>query len=156
MSDSNDELMMETMYWWGIPTLFRCEHNKDLDQCDIALAGVPHSTGNGTTERDQHLGPRAVRHVSAGLRRVHLDFNINPWKKKKIFDLGDVALPHANNNERRRAICQYSLPISCFCISVFSLVVVLEIMFVLEMLFLEMYSFNSSDVSDNVIPSEVL
>ena len=37
MSDSNDELMMETMYWWGIPTLFRCEHNKDLDECDIAL-----------------------------------------------------------------------------------------------------------------------
>ena len=100
MSDSNDELMMETMYWWGIPTLFRCEHNKNISECDIALAGVPHSTGNGTTERDQHLGPRAVRHVSAGLRRVHLDFNINPWKKKKIFDLGDVALPHANNNER--------------------------------------------------------
>ncbi len=100
MTDSNDELMMETMYWWGIPTLFRCEHNKDLSNCDIALVGVPHSTGNGTTERDQHLGPRAVRHVSAGLRRVHLDFNINPWKKKKIFDLGDVALPHANNNEK--------------------------------------------------------
>ena len=100
MSDSNDELMMETMYWWGIPTLFRCEHNKDLTQCDIVLAGVPHSTENGTTERDQHLGPRAVRNVSAGLRRVHLDFNINPWKKKKIFDLGDVALPHANNNEK--------------------------------------------------------
>jgi guanidinopropionase len=41
MSDSNDELMMETMYWWGIPTLFRCEHNKNLSECDIALAGVP-------------------------------------------------------------------------------------------------------------------
>ena len=100
MTNSNDELMMETMYWWGIPTLFRCEHQKDISKCDIALVGVPHSTGNGTTERDQHLGPRAVRHVSAGLRRVHLDFNINPWKQKKIFDLGDVALPHANNNER--------------------------------------------------------
>jgi len=100
MTNSNDELMMETMYWWGIPTLFRCEHQKDISKCDIALVGVPHSTGNGTTERDHHLGPRAVRHVSAGLRRVHLDFNINPWKQKKIFDLGDVALPHANNNER--------------------------------------------------------
>ena len=70
MSDSNDELMMETMYWWGIPTLFRCENNKNIDECDIVLAGVPHSKGNGTTERDQHLGPRAVRHGSAGLRRV--------------------------------------------------------------------------------------
>ena len=45
MSDSNDELMMETMYWWGIPTLFRCENNKNIDECDIVLAGVPHSTG---------------------------------------------------------------------------------------------------------------
>ena len=74
MTDSNDELMMETMYWWGIPTLFRCEHNKDLSNCDIALVGVPHSTGNGTTERDQHLGPRAVRHVSAGLQKSSFRF----------------------------------------------------------------------------------
>ena len=100
MNKSNDELMMETMYWWGIPTLFRCHHQTDPSKCDIALVGVPHSTGNGTTERDQHLGPRAVRHVSAGLRRVHLDFNINPWEKKIIHDLGDVPLPEANNNEK--------------------------------------------------------
>ena len=34
----------------------------------LHLVGVPHShTGNGTTERDQHLGPRAVRNISAML-----------------------------------------------------------------------------------------
>ncbi len=100
MNKSNDELMMETMYWWGIPTLFRCPYQTDPSKCDIALVGVPHSTGNGTTERDQHLGPRAVRHVSPSFRRVHLDFNINPWEKKIIHDLGDVPLPEANNNEK--------------------------------------------------------
>jgi len=100
MTKSNDELMMDTLYWWGIPTLFRCDHKTDPSQCDIALVGVPHSTGNGTTERDQHLGPRAVRHVSAGLRRAHLDMQINPWEKKIIHDLGDVPLPEANNNEQ--------------------------------------------------------
>ena len=100
MPKSNDELMMETMYWWGIPTLFRCPHQSDPTKCDIALVGVPHSTGNGTTERDQHLGPRFVRHVSAGFRRVHLDFKINPWEEKIIHDLGDVPLPEANNNEK--------------------------------------------------------
>ena len=100
MPKSNDELMMETMYWWGIPTLFRCPHQSDPTKCDIALVGVPHSTGNGTTERDQHLGPRFVRHVSAGLRRVHLDFKTNPWEEKIIHDLGDVPLPKANNNEK--------------------------------------------------------
>ena len=100
MAKSNDELMMDTMYWWGIPTLFRCPHKPDPNECDIALVGVPHSTGNGTTERDQHLGPRSVRHVSAGFRRVHLDFKINPWEEKIIHDLGDVPLPKANNNEK--------------------------------------------------------
>ena len=100
MTKLKDELMMDTMYWWGIPTLFRCDHNVNPEKCDIALVGVPHSSGNGTTERDQHLGPRAVRHVSAGLRRVHLDLQINPWEKKIINDLGDVPLPEANNNEK--------------------------------------------------------
>ena len=92
--------MMETLYWWGIPTLFRCKNDPDPKNCDIALVGVPHSTGNGTTERDQHLGPRAVRHISAGLKRVHLEFGIDPWKQNKIHDLGDVPLPEANNNEK--------------------------------------------------------
>tara|TARA_Y100000590_G_scaffold419573_1_gene521416 strand:- start:384 stop:1376 length:993 start_codon:yes stop_codon:yes gene_type:complete len=95
-----DKIMMDTMYWWGVPTLFRCENDPKLENCDIALVGVPHSSGNGTTERDQHLGPRALRHISAGLRRVHLEFNIDPWKKNKINDIGDVPLPEANNNER--------------------------------------------------------
>ena len=39
-------------YWWGVPTLFRCPHDEDLANCDIALVGVPHSSGNGSTERE--------------------------------------------------------------------------------------------------------
>ena len=68
-------------------------------ESDIALVGVPHSTGNGTTERDQHLGPRAIRNVSAIGRRVHLDFGINPWDVAKIIDAGVVPFPRANDNE---------------------------------------------------------
>ncbi|MEO1425138.1 MAG: arginase family protein, partial [Pseudomonadota bacterium] len=56
-------------------------------------------TGNGTTERDQHLGPRAVRHVSALQRRVHLGMGFDPWAAARVHDLGDVALPEANDNE---------------------------------------------------------
>ena len=62
--------------------------------------GVPHSTGNGTTERDQHLGPRAVRNISAMLKRSHFDYKIDPWRENKIHDLGDVPFPEANNNEK--------------------------------------------------------
>ena len=98
MNDFHDQRMMENLYWWGIPTFFRCPFSEITD-ADIALIGVPHSTGNGSTERDQHLGPRALRHISAVQRRVHLDFGLDPWTAAKIIDGGDVALPEANNNE---------------------------------------------------------
>ena len=98
MAEKHDLSMMENLYWWGIPTLFRCPQDK-LETADIALVGVPHSTGNGTTERDQHLGPRAVRNVSALQRRVHGDFKIDPWNEVKIIDAGDVPFPRANDNE---------------------------------------------------------
>ena len=93
------ERMMETLYWWGVPTLFRCPNDPDPAHCDIALVGVPHSSGNGTTERDQHLGPRAVRHVSAHNRRMHLNFALDPWTAARIHDLGDVPVPEAMDNE---------------------------------------------------------
>ena len=96
----HDEIMMESLYWWGIPTLFRCPVIKDPAECDIALVGVPHSTGNGTTERDQHLGPRSVRDISALARRCHGPFQLDPWNTCRIADLGDVPLPEANDNEK--------------------------------------------------------
>ena len=98
MAEKHDLSMMENLYWWGIPTLFRCPQEK-LEKADIALVGIPHSTGNGTTERDQHLGPRAVRNVSALQRRTHGDFKIDPWNELKIIDAGDVPFPRANDNE---------------------------------------------------------
>ena len=92
--------LMQGLYWWGVPTLFRCPYDPDPANCDIALVGVPHSTGNGTTERDQHLGPRAVRNVSAIGRRVHSAYRLDPWAACRINDLGDVALSEGNNNEK--------------------------------------------------------
>ena len=98
MADAHDASMMNNLYWWGVPTLFRCPHERPKG-ADIALCGVPHSTGNGTTERDQHLGPRAVRNISALQRRVHGGFGIDPWEAAHIVDAGDVPFPRANDNE---------------------------------------------------------
>ncbi len=110
---NDQQSVMDALYWWGIPTLFRAPFNPDPSACDIALVGVPHSTGNGTTERDQHLGPRAVRHVSANARRVHNAFALDPWSACTIHDLGDVPLPEANNNERCiEAISAFFKPIA--------------------------------------------
>ena len=103
MADNHDKSMMDNLYWWGVPTLFRAPilelDSPDFHTADIALVGVPHSAGNGTTERDQHLGPRAVRNVSAVQRRAHIDFQIDPWSCANIVDAGDVPFPRANDNE---------------------------------------------------------
>ena len=89
----------QNWYWWGIPTFFRCPWNEDPAQADIGFVGVPHSSGNGSTERDQHLGPRAVRNVSGYYRRTHFVHGFAPWDLARINDLGDVPLPEAMNNE---------------------------------------------------------
>ena len=49
MPRSGEERMMEGLYWHGIPTLFRCEHDPDPANADVGLIGVLHSTCNGTT-----------------------------------------------------------------------------------------------------------
>ncbi len=91
---------MRSTYWWGIPTLLAAPHDPDPSACDIALVGVPHSSGNGSTERDQHLGPRAVRHVSAGYKRRHRRFGIVPHDICRITDVGDVVMPEFMVSDR--------------------------------------------------------
>lgn len=90
---------MQRWYWWGIPTFYRCAWNEAPGAADIAFLGVPHSSGNGSTERDQHLGPRAVRHVSALYRRAHGRFGFAPWDVCRFADAGDVPLPEAMVND---------------------------------------------------------
>ena len=97
---TDQQKLMDAIYWHGIPTLFRCPYDSNPGNADVGLIGVPHSTGNGTTQRDQHLGPRAVRNVSAIGRRVHNEFRIDPWQLCRINDLGDVPMTHGNDNEK--------------------------------------------------------
>lgn len=87
------------MHWWGVATMFGRPHDTDLANCDIALVGIPHSSGNGTTERDQHLGPRALRNASVGYRRKHRKFGFEPWNVCRINDVGDTPLPTAMVND---------------------------------------------------------
>ncbi len=93
------ELQLGLTNWWGIASFFRCAIESDPERADIALVGVPHSSGNGTTERDQHLGPRAVRNVSPEYRRFHCEFGFAPWECCRIADFGDVPLPRAMDND---------------------------------------------------------
>ena len=91
---------MRSTYWWGVPTFLAAPHDPDPVGCDVALVGVPHSSGNGSTERDQHLGPRAVRHVSAGYRRRHRRFGVVPHDLCRLRDVGDVVMPEFMVSDR--------------------------------------------------------
>lgn len=91
---------LDFLHWWGVPTLFRCPHVPDPAECDIALVGVPHSSGNGTTWRDQHLGPRSMRDVSMAYRRFHLKWQLDPWSACRIHDVGDVPIYESLVNDR--------------------------------------------------------
>ena len=116
MATKYEQSMMDNLYWWGVPTLFRCPQQL-LKSQDIALIGVPHSSGNGTTERDQHLGPRAVRNISSVQRRYHNEFKLDPWSTLNIIDAGDVPFPKANDNEDCiNLIGKGSLGNQCQCI----------------------------------------
>ncbi len=103
MDDKTFERMkaeVSRYYWYGVPTFFRCPWDENPKNADIGLVGVPHSSGNGSTERDQHLGPRAIRNVSGWYRRAHVKYGFSPWDSCRISDMGDVPLPEAMNNEK--------------------------------------------------------
>ncbi len=96
---SDERIFLKNLYWWGVATMFGCPHDEDPGGCDVGLVGVPHSSGNGSTERDQHLGPRAIRNVSGQFRRSHARFEFSPWEQCRIHDMGDVLLPQAMVND---------------------------------------------------------
>ena len=58
-SDAAARSMMDNLYWWGIPSLFRAEIADDPADLDIALVGVPHSTAVSYT----HLTLPTIRSV---------------------------------------------------------------------------------------------
>jgi guanidinopropionase len=88
------EAILKFTYYWGPATFFRCPHEPDPAAADIALLGVPYSGGN-LIERGQFLGPRAVRNVSMGYRRIHRELGLNPFELCRINDVGDAPIVRA-------------------------------------------------------------
>ncbi|MEM9107307.1 MAG: arginase family protein, partial [Pseudomonadota bacterium] len=90
--------MTDSLGSGSTPTLFHCPR-EDLGEQDTVLVGVPHASGDGANERDQRLGPEAVRQVSAVQRRAHSYLGIDPWSVSNIADIGDVSFPSVDDNE---------------------------------------------------------
>jgi guanidinopropionase len=82
--------------WYGVSTFFRCPHDEDPSQTDIALVGVPYTAGN-IIERGQYLGPRAIRNASGGHRRAHRELRIDTFGLCRINDVGDVPVHNMVN-----------------------------------------------------------
>ena len=60
----DDMVLLEALPWWGIPLPLPLPHRSRSRHLRHRPGRRAHSSGNGSTERDQHLGPRAVRNVS--------------------------------------------------------------------------------------------
>lgn len=89
----DDVASMRWLHWWGPATFFGCGYQPHAAGLDIAVLGVPLSTGNGSREHDQHLAPRAIRDVSALMSGGrHPQLGIDPFSTCRIADVGDVLM----------------------------------------------------------------
>ena len=83
MTDPYETSMMDNLYWWGIPTLFRCPNERAEGQ-DIALVGVPHSTGNGIDLVGIEFVEETVDPMQAhGIRDLKDDSKVRPYDGRR-------------------------------------------------------------------------
>ena len=90
------------LHWWGPPTLYRCALESDPGAVDLALVGVPHSSGNGTTWRDQHLGPRSIRDVSMAYQRLPAEHSARTCEGRDMTGSYECAVKRPGQGSARR------------------------------------------------------
>ncbi|HUT72722.1 MAG TPA: agmatinase [Desulfatiglandales bacterium] len=74
----------------GIATFFRLPHITDLEKIDIAILGVPFD-GCSAYRTGCRMAPREIRHMSAGVRPYNDALKVNPYKRHRIADYGDLS-----------------------------------------------------------------
>jgi agmatinase len=75
----------------GVPTFMRLPHIPRAQELDIAILGVPFD--GGTTYRPgARFGPRNIRVQSAMIRPWNPVLEVNPFRKWRIADLGDLSI----------------------------------------------------------------
>jgi agmatinase len=73
----------------GVPTFMRLPVETDPRKLDVALVGVPFD--GGTTYRNgARFGPREIRVQSTLIRNYNPVLQINPFKKIRVADFGDI------------------------------------------------------------------
>lgn len=93
------ESPMTDSRYLGIPTFFRAPIGNAIDQCDIALIGVPYDGGVSNRPGARH-GPREIRNMSSLMRTIHHVSRFNPYEVCRVSDLGDVTFSSVYDNEK--------------------------------------------------------
>lgn len=95
-SEALNDTVSRYQHWNGVATFLRCPHQPDMSNTEIGLIGFPYAGGN-FVERMQYLGPRVLRNRSMAYHRFHPGFQIDPFVKVKVSDLGDVPIKSGLN-----------------------------------------------------------
>ena len=80
---------LEYARFTGVPTFMRLPNITEPKELDIAIVGIPFD--GGTTYRPgPRFGPRGVRNQSAIIRPWNPVLHVNPFKKYRVADFGDL------------------------------------------------------------------
>ena len=80
---------LEYARFTGVPTFMRLPNITEPEELDIAIIGIPFD--GGTTYRPgPRFGPRGVRTQSAIIRPWNPVLRLNPFKKYRVADFGDL------------------------------------------------------------------
>jgi guanidinopropionase len=82
----------------GIPTFMRVPAISNLNEIDIAIAGVPYD-GGVTARSGARYGPREIRAMSSMTRAIHHVTKFNPFASCRVGDVGDVPFTDLFNIE---------------------------------------------------------
>mgnify|MGYP001824562405 FL=1 len=74
----------------GIATFFRLPYITDPARIDIAILGIPFD-GCSAYRTGSRMAPREIRCMSAGVRPYNDALKLNPFKKHRITDYGDLS-----------------------------------------------------------------
>ena len=75
----------------GPSTFARLPELRDVEDCDVAIIGVPFDAGT-SYRPGARFGPQSVRQASRQLRtNYHPSYDVEPFKVQQVADAGDIA-----------------------------------------------------------------
>jgi agmatinase len=79
----------------GVKTFMRLPHNRDLENADVAIIGVPFDTAT-SYRTGQRFGPAAIRDMSTTVRPYNINMEINSFDYISVIDYGDINIIPGN------------------------------------------------------------